>query len=377
MSMLVSVVIPTYKEVDNIPLISQQVAEALTAAGWQYEIVFVDDNSQDGSFDICASLAETLPVRMIVRTEEKGLATAVIRGLEEAKGQYVVVMDADLSHPATAIPEMVAVLQNQDGDFVVGSRYIKGGSMDESWGFFRRFNSLVATWLALPLVKVRDPMSGFFAFERSKMPATSKLSPIGYKIGLELLIKGGFQAPREVPIHFEDRVHGESKLSLSEQMRYLRHLRRLYQHKYTTMAEFVQFGLVGASGFVVDLIFYLLLQFLFGMSHVTARAVSFWGAASWNWAANRLITFTHRQKTSKLVQWPSFILSSLLGFGVNWGSYYMLTSYVPFFSEHLVLALIVGVLMGMGFNFTMARMFVFLPYEEEIASETKGDIKKR
>jgi len=371
MSLKLTVVIPTFREVKNLEPVARTIELALRDRHWAYEILFVDDDSQDGSEELAARLADQLPVRMIVRRGEKGLSTAVLRGIREARGEIVVVMDADLSHPSERIPDMVERLASGENDFVIGSRYVPGGSLDSSWGWFRRLNSKVATWLALPLARIHDPMSGFFAFRRADMPAEHLLSPIGYKIGLELLVKGEFSAPGEVPIHFVDRVHGESKLTWKEQVRYLRHLRRLYQHRWPFLAEFLQFGMVGATGFVVDLALYLGLQWATGMGHVLARALSFWGAVSWNWIWNRLLTFSNRQKTSKLVQWPSFVLTSLIGFSINVGSYYVLTHYVPFFEAHKIAALAVGVLLGFGFNFLTARLLVFIPYEAELREEER------
>jgi dolichol-phosphate mannosyltransferase len=371
MSLKLSVVIPTFREVRNLEAVARSIETALRDRRWAYEVIFVDDDSQDGSEALAAKLADKLPVRMVVRHGEMGLSTAVLRGISEARGEFVVVMDADLSHPAERIPDMLALLKSDTNDFVVGSRYVAGGSLDPSWTWFRLLNSKVATWLALPLARIHDPMSGFFAFRRADMPETHLLSPIGYKIGLELLVKGGFSKPGEVPIHFADRVHGESKLSWKEQVRYLRHLRRLYQFRFPFLAEFMQFGIVGGTGFAVDLAFYLGLQALTGMGHFTARAFAFWGAASWNWAWNRVLTFSRRKKTRKLVQWPGFLLTSLLGFGINVGSYYVLTHYVPYFEAHKILALGVGVLLGFGFNFLTARLLVFIPYEAELLEEER------
>ena len=365
----VSVVIPTYKEVKNIPHITRAVSDALSAASIDFEIIFVDDNSADGSEAAVEQLSSSIPVRIIVRKKERGLSTAVVCGIEQAAGEFVVVMDADLSHPAERIPEMINKLESEQNDFVVGSRYVKGGSLDENWGFFRRFNSLVATWLALPLAHISDPMSGFFAFRRKNMPKAYRLSPIGYKIGLELVVKGKFKQPGEVAIHFIDRQYGESKLSWQEQIKYLRHLRRLYQFRFPFLSEFFQFAFVGATGFVIDLSLYLAFQYLFGIQHVFARGLSFWGAASWNWAWNRLLTFSNRKKTRKRIQWPAFVLTSLVGFAFNWGTYVILTTYVPYFQEHRIIALIVGVLIGLGLNFTFARLLVFRPFEEQIQVE--------
>jgi dolichol-phosphate mannosyltransferase len=371
MSLKLSVVIPTFREVRNLEAVARSIDVALRDHRWAYEVVFVDDDSQDGSEALAAQLADSLPVRMIVRHGEKGLSNAVLRGIYEARGEFVVVMDADLSHPAERIPDMLALLEHNKKDFVVGSRYVAGGSLDPSWTWFRLLNSKVATWLALPLARIHDPMSGFFAFRRADMPESHLLSPIGYKIGLELLVKGDFKRPGEVPIHFADRVHGESKLTWKEQVRYLRHLRRLYQFRFPFLAEFMQFGAVGGTGFAVDLLLYLGLQWLTGMGHVAARAVSFWGAASWNWAWNRVLTFSNRKKTAKLAQWSGFLFTSLLGFAINVGSYYVLTHHVPFFEAHKILALLAGVLLGFGFNFLTARLLVFIPYEAELLEEER------
>lgn len=367
---LVSIVIPTYKEAENIPLIAAQIDSVLNKT--PYEVIFVDDDSQDGSCDSVAKLREEYPVRIIVRTKERGLSTAVIRGVEEATGQYVVVMDCDLSHPATAIPSMIDMLRADEADFVVGSRYIEGGSFDDDWGFFRLLNSKVATWLAVPLCHVKDPMSGFFSFERKRLKTTDNLAPAGYKIGLEIMVKGGFSRPGEHPIHFKDREFGESKLDFKEQLLYLKHLRRLYKYKFPTASEFIQFGLVGGTGFVLDSLIYFALQLLLGVEHTIARAISFWPAATWNWMLNRTVTFTHRKKTKKLKQWLSFLLTSLSGFVINFGSYKAMTTHITFFSEHTFLALVIGVLLGMGFNFMMARIFVFKELNDDISEEANS-----
>jgi len=365
----ISIVIPTYQEVENIPLIAQEIDSVLSNEN--YEVIFVDDDSQDGSFDAVTKLAHELPARIIVRTEERGLSTAVIRGIEEAQGKYVVVMDCDLSHPASAIPHMVEKLKTDEADFVVGSRYVEGGSFDEDWGFFRLLNSKVATWLALPLCHVKDPMSGFFSFERGRLESTSELAPTGYKIGLEIMVKGEFSKPAEQPIHFKDREFGESKLDFKEQLLYLKHLRRLYTFKFPTASEFMQFGLVGGTGFIVDSLIYFALQLFFGLNHTMARAISFWPAVTWNWFWNRTVTFTHREKSRKLTQWISFVSTSFFGFAINFGSYKMLTEHVPFFMENQFAAFIIGVILGMGFNFMMARVFVFKPLNESIENEVR------
>ena len=228
---MISIVVPTYREAENLPLVAQAVEEALAGLGHDYELLFIDDDSRDGSEEICAGLSESLRARMVVRRGERGLATAVIHGISVSSGDIVVVMDADLSHPPSAIPKMVERLLNGESDFVLGSRYVEGGSIHDDWSLFRKLNSVLPSLLARPLCPLKDPMSGFFAFRRADMPDASKLSPVGYKIALEIFVKGDFHGPSEVPIHFADRQHGDSKLSLKEQLNFLRHLGRLYAYK--------------------------------------------------------------------------------------------------------------------------------------------------
>ena len=223
----VSVVIPTYREAENIPQVVPHVVDALRGTGRTFEIIIVDDNSRDGTDRAVQQLAEGgLPVRLVKRTGERGLSSAVIRGFQEAAGEVLVCMDADLSHPLEAIPRLLEALAD-GSDFVIGSRYVPGGSTDGSWSLFRRLNSKVATLLARPFTRARDPMSGFFALPRKVYERAAPLDPVGYKIGLELIVKCGCRRVREVPIHFSERVRGESKLDLRERLRYLLHLKRL------------------------------------------------------------------------------------------------------------------------------------------------------
>lgn len=231
--MEVSVVVPTFREAKNLPVLADALADAL--AGVAYEAVVVDDDSRDGTEEACAEIASRHPLRLIVRRGERGLASAVLRGMREATGRYLVVMDADLSHPPDAVPRLVAALRD-GADFAVGSRYVPGGSTEEGWGVYRWLNSKAATVMAWPLAKVADPMAGFFALPRELLDAAEALDPIGYKIGLELLVKCRCRRVVEVPIHFRNRLHGESKLSLKEQVNYLRHLGRLYRFRLTARA---------------------------------------------------------------------------------------------------------------------------------------------
>ena len=354
----VSVVVPTYREAVNLPALAGGIAEAL--AGCNYEIIIADDCADDGTEAVCAQLAAGIPLRLLSRKSNRGLAPAVLDGIAAAGGEIVVVMDADLSHPPEKIPAMIAPLQQGDADFVVGSRYVEGGALGGDWPWWRRVNSLAATWLARPLTPLADPMSGFFALRRRQMPAAEALSPLGYKIGLEIIVKAGHarQRVREVPIFFSDRRYGESKMGLREQVNYLRHLRRLYHYRWPKKMEVLQFGFVGGTGFCWDVLFYYLLQ-AGGVSHLWARAVAFWPGVTSNWFLNRIMTFKTRPRIAPSLQWAQFVVASLIGFAINWGVYALLTTYSEFFMQHRFGAFIIGILAGAVFNFVASDKLVF------------------
>jgi dolichol-phosphate mannosyltransferase len=228
---VVSVIVPTYCEADNLPLLVPRIAAALAQAQLDGEIVVVDDASPDDTEAACQALALQYPLRLYVRRGERGLAGAVLFGMRQARGDICVVMDADLSHPPECIPALVAAVLDDEADFAIGSRYVRGGRTARTWSFWRRLNSRLATWLARPLTPAQDPLAGFFALRRATVDAAAALDPIGFKIGLELMVKCGCRRIKEVPIVFHDRRRGRSKLSLREQCAYLRHLVRLYAYR--------------------------------------------------------------------------------------------------------------------------------------------------
>jgi dolichol-phosphate mannosyltransferase len=246
----VSVIVPTLNEAENLPRLVQLVADAL--ADRSFEIILVDDDSRDNTLAVCEVLAERYPLRLIDRPHPRhGLSGAVIRGMEAAGGEYLVVMDADLQHPPEKIPQLLDELQNAWADMAIGSRYIDGGGTESDWGIWRQINSRVATLLAKPVAcGIRDPMSGFFALRNNTFQSARRLNPTGYKIGLELLCKCGVKRVAEVPIHFGRRELGQSKLSARQQWRFMVHLSRLYQFRYPKsglLAKLGAFALAGAG----------------------------------------------------------------------------------------------------------------------------------
>ena len=353
----VSIVVPTYREAPNVRPLAERVRASLSGRGIEWELWLVDDDSRDGIEEIAAELAQEMPVRLAVRREPpRDLSLAVVEGIERSRFARIVVMDADLSHPPESIPDLLAALDGEC-EMVLGSRYLPGASVDDDWGAGRVWNSRLATWLARPLADCADPMSGFFAVEREAIPRLETLRPIGYKIGLELMVRGRLRV-REVPIEFRDRHLGRSKLNRRQQFNYLRHLLRLYRHRFEGPANVLGFGLVGATGLVVDVACYLGLQWL-GAGHRTARFLSFWVAATWNWWLNRNFTFRERLRRPKARQWAEFSANSLLGFGLSFGCYVGLTAGFEFFDDRRLLALVCGVAVAGGTNFLIASRYVF------------------
>ncbi|MDD5287712.1 MAG: glycosyltransferase family 2 protein [Dehalococcoidales bacterium] len=253
MDKTISIIIPTFNEKDNIIPLVERIHSSL--AKYNYEIVFIDDDSKDGTAGLASGLTGKYPVKVIVRKNKRGLASAVVDGLSQANGEMVAVMDADLQHPPEVLPDMLKTLENHD--FVMASRYIKGGSPGK-WPLTRRTVSLVANLLALPLAfKVKDRMSGFFAFKRSAVnPAL--LNPLGWKIGLEILIRNQFKSVTEVPYTFALRARGSSKLSRRIIWQYLQQLVRLYLYKF----QILNFMIVGGIGYVINIALYSLLTLL-------------------------------------------------------------------------------------------------------------------
>jgi dolichol-phosphate mannosyltransferase len=349
----VSVVVPTYKEVENIPRLVEALAAVRERSGLRLEVVFMDDDSRDGSEQAVKAL--DLPwVRMVVRTRDRGLSQAVLEGLRGESSDFLVVMDADLSHPPETVPELVRCLR-EGAEFAVGSRFVEGGSTDDDWGVLRWLNSRVATLLALPLTTLKDPMSGFFALRRMTFQrGNSAYNPIGYKIGLELLVKCNCRRVAEVPIHFSDRRFGKSKLTFKEQLRYLQHIRRLYIHRYGTWSHLAQFAVVGFSGALLNIL--LLTGALnLGFSREAAVALAIGISMIWNFALNRRFSFSYARKGSIVAQFAGFVGSCSIGAVINYFATLAVWHYVP----NAQIAALVGIVAGMGFNFLMNRFLVF------------------
>ncbi|TBU45454.1 nucleotide-diphospho-sugar transferase [Dichomitus squalens] len=241
-----SVVVPAYRENGNLRPLVTRIFGALSQAGspvspHEVEVIVVDDNSRDGSVETVDDLRrEGYNVRIIVRTTERGLSSAVVRGFREAQGDNMLCMDADLQHPPEYVPAMLASM-SPTKQFALGTRYAKGVAIDEGWPLYRRVISNGARLLALPLTSASDPMSGFFGIRKETFLKARNLNSDGFKIALDLLVKCNIPAKAiaEVPFSFGVRAEGESKLTGKVMIRYLEQLAELYWYRHSGLVIFL------------------------------------------------------------------------------------------------------------------------------------------
>jgi dolichol-phosphate mannosyltransferase len=350
----VTVVVPTYKEAENLPHLITRLGKVREEHGLDLDVLIMDDDSKDGSAELVAARPEQW-VQIVVRTSDRGLSPSVLDGMRRGQGDVLVCMDADLSHPPEAIPHMLRKLE-EGADFVIGSRYVKGGSTSDDWGFVRWLNSRVATLLARPLTSARDPMAGFFAFRRSTFVAGRDFNPVGYKIGLEFIVKCACERVVEVPIHFEDRQLGKSKLTVRQQLLYIKHLRRLYTFKFGAWSQLVQFLTVGGLGTVVNLaLLTILLRLGAGTRPAVASAIVL--SMCFNFVLNRRFSFGESRKESWLRQFVGFMSACSIGALINYAVTMLLIGRT--FNPRPQLAALAGIAAATAFNFVASRYLVF------------------
>lgn len=219
----ITVIVPTLNEVENIDLLLKRVLSTRQSCSIDFDILFVDSASTDGTCDRVLDWQEREPVHLLRLDTNMGLAGAVIAGARYTSSKYILVMDADLSHPPEVIPKLLRPLLEGTDDMVIGSRYVEGGSIPD-WPFSRKLFSRIATLPALIFCGVKDPLAGFFAVERRKLTELSDSVP-GFKIGLAILAEYGKDLRvTEIPIEFRDRDFGESKMNYWVVFDYLKQL---------------------------------------------------------------------------------------------------------------------------------------------------------
>jgi len=286
-----SVIVPTYNERANVPLMVERLRHAL--AGYDWEAVFVDDNSPDGTADAVRAIGERdARIRCIRRIGRRGLAGACIEGMLASQARYVAVIDADLQHDETLLARMLARLRAGDVDLVVASRHVEGGSADSFSALrakFSRWSNAIAQRLLG--VALSDPMSGFFMIRRAEVERLAPaLSSQGFKILLDIVATArGALRVAELPYVFRTRQHGESKLDAAIALDFA----ALIVSKYTNDAvsfRFLMFCLVGLTGIFIHLA--ILLLVLDETTHFAlAQAIATVGAIAWNFVLNNALTY--------------------------------------------------------------------------------------
>ena len=354
-----SIVVPTFNEAGNVAELRDRVAAALPHVDW--ELIFVDDDSPDGTADRVAALAQQdRRVRCLLRIGRRGLSTACIEGMLASSAPLVAVMDADLQHDETRLMPMFEALRNADLDIVVGSRYVAQGSIGE-WGRARALISRLATRLARSVLKadLRDPMSGFFMLRREALLRSVRagMSGVGFKILLDLFAS----APTplrfvEVPYTFRPRHSGESKLDSNVAWEYLLMLLDRWFGGVVPI-RFIAFSLVGALGLGVHMAVLALLFRGFGSGFVTAQAAATLVAMTSNFALNNLLTYRDMRLRgwALLRGWLSFVAACSIGGLANVG----IAAYLFQQQGGWVVPAAAGVLVGAVWNYALTALYTW------------------
>jgi len=352
----ISVIVPTLNERENIVPLVERIGNALD--GIEYEIVFVDDDSKDGTKEAIDALSVKYPIQLVVRHVKSGLSSAVMEGVSHAAGDSIVVMDADLQHPPEVVPALVEKLR-EGADIVVASRYVKGGACPD-WGLTRKIISRVAVLLAhlvLPTIrKVKDPTSGFFAFKKDVIKGVN-IKPSGFKILMEILVIGKAASTSEVPFSFDSRQCGKSKLGIRQEWDYLEHLVSLAKRK-GELYRFLKFCAVGASGVVVNLGILWLLTELSGLYYLLSNAISIELSIVSNFMLNDAFTFSDRRsggsrKPGRLLK---FNIISLAGLGLNLAVVWVCTSVLGIY---YIVSAVFGIAVAIIWNYIVNQWWTW------------------
>src|SRR6202790_5150653 len=287
-----SVIVPTFNERDNVTTLFRRLEAALSGVNW--EVIFVDDNSPDHTWDVVRGLArQDSRVRCIRRIGRRGLSGACIEGILASSAPYAAVIDADLQHDEAQLPKMVALLQSGEAELVVGSRYIEGGSAD-SFNKSRAGASQLATEVAKRVLRVAiaDPMSGFLMIRRDKFEQLApQLSTQGFKILLDIVATAeGKLRTVEVPFTFGSRQHGESKLDSMVALDFLGLVLAKLPHDAVSL-RFLLFAMVGSIGLVVHLTTLFIALEIFNVPFPEAQAAGALVAMTSNFILNNFLTY--------------------------------------------------------------------------------------
>ncbi len=312
---MVSIVIPTFNERLNVIKIADRI-KAVMANIYVFEIIFVDDSTDDTPEYLKKLNNMYKNISYLHRTGKGDLSTAVLCGIEMSKGEMIVVMDADLQHPPELLPEMIHTLE-EGCDIVIPSRHLLGGDED-GLNFFRKIVSHSAALIGKIFLKklrdVSDPTGGFFGF-KSEILEGVILNPVGWKILMEILVRGKYSKVMEIPYKFEKRDYGNSKMSFRQQINYLRHIFRLVMDSAEDRRIFI-FAMVGSLGVFVNMLFYnvfVICGFGISISGTFSALIAMIG----NFILNRNITWKDKKTRNVFTEAFKFMAISSCGIMIN------------------------------------------------------------
>jgi dolichol-phosphate mannosyltransferase len=353
-----SVIVPTYNERDNIDEVVSRLERCLSGRGW--EVIFVDDDSSDGTADAVRRHARDNPrVRCLQRIGRRGLSSACVEGCLASAAPYLAVMDADLQHDETLLPRMLEELKHGDADVVIGTRYADGGGIG-NWDRSRALMSRFATRLARAVVpaELSDPMSGFFALRREAFEGSVRdLSAIGFKILLDLLASSPERLTvRELPYRFRNRHAGESKLDSQAMWEYMMLLADKLIGRYVPV-RFLAFALIGGLGVAVH---FAVLGVLFGplqVAFAAAQTVAALVAMTSNFALNNALTYRDKRLRGLawLKGWVSFTLVCSIGMLANVG----VAAWLFAADTGWALAALAGIAVGAVWNYAVTATYTW------------------
>jgi dolichol-phosphate mannosyltransferase len=353
-----SVIVPTFNERDNVTTLFRRLETTLAGIPW--EVIFVDDNSPDGTTEVVRALARAdTRVRCLRRINRRGLSGACIEGILASSAPCVAVIDADLQHDETQLPKMLALLQSGEFDLVVGSRYIEGGSAD-SFDKQRAGASQLATEVAKRVLRVQiaDPMSGFFIMRRDRFEQLApQLSTQGFKILLDIVATGrGELRVKEIPFSFGSRLHGESKLDSMVALDFLGLVLAKLTNDVVSL-RFLLFAMVGSLGLFVHLATLFVALELFQVPFAEAQAAGALVAMTSNFILNNFLTYRdQRLKGIGILRGLLlFYLVCSVGLLANVGVAFSVYDQEPIWW----LAGAAGALMGVVWNYAMSGLFVW------------------
>jgi dolichol-phosphate mannosyltransferase len=353
-----SVVVPTFNERDNVAKLFHKLEATLSGVAW--EVIFVDDNSPDATWDVVRGLArQDSRVRCIRRIGRRGLSGACIEGILASSAPYAAVMDADLQHDETQLPKMLALLQSGQAELVVGSRYVEGGSAD-SFNKQRAGASALATEVAKRVLRVSiaDPMSGFFMIRRDRFEQLApQLSTQGFKILLDIVASArGKLRTVEVPYSFGARLHGESKLDSMVALDFLGLVLAKLTNDVVSL-RFLLFAMVGGIGLFVHLSTLYIALYLFDAPFPEAQATGAFVAMTSNFILNNFLTYRDQRLKGFAILGGllAFYLVCSVGLFANVGVAFSVYDQEPIWW----LAGAAGALMGVVWNYAMSGLFVW------------------